>query len=519
MTNFCNIFVAFVAICSLKVVNSECNLCSSLVDEIRSKETIVKRIINKVVTGDFKGKLFNDTAGFVDTIGARMVGSPALDNGIDYILDLMRSQNFDEVHGEEITTPNWIRGNETLEMIEPRYQSLSILGYGGSNGTPGPIEAEIIVVRDYNELEELAAQVPGKIVVYDHTFTNYPAGTLYRYSGAAEAAKRGAIAALVAAISNIGMNLPHTGIMVYSSDVNIPRIPLASISVDSAQMLGRMYRRGNTIKLRLNMENSSPGNTTSRNVFGQLTGSVFPDEKVIVSAHIDSWDVGQGAQDDGGAVVMSTLVITLLKSLGLTPRRTIQAVGWTSEENGLVGVQAYAQQHLEEIKAGKIAAAFESDSGLFTPLGLDFAGSDEGSCIVQEVLKLFKTSNFTRYNRRNKVGSDISVLSALNVPTIELITDNEKYFYYHHAESDTMSAMNSDELDQCLAVYAASVYVIADLSESLVSRNVIADLSEGLESRRRRRRSVRAPIRVNKIKQRTMLPVEHQWRQPLSGFY
>jgi len=320
-------------------------------------------------------------------------------------------------------------------------------------------------------LEERSSEVSGKIVVYDHTFRTYSYSTLYRSSGAEEAAKRGAIAALVAAVSNTAMNLPHTGTMTYSSDATIPRIPMASISIDSAQMLGRMHRRGNVIKLRLNMEHANPGNTTSRNTFGQLNGSTFPDEKVIVSGHIDSWDVGQGAQDDGGAVVMSALVITLLKNLGLTPKRTIQAVGWTSEENGLVGVRGYIEQHLEEINTGKIAAAFESDSGLFVPLGYGFAGTDEGACIVQEVLKLFQEVNFTAFTRSSRTGSDISYLSDLGVPTFNFVTDNDKYWWYHHAESDTMSAMNSDELDQCLAVYAASVYVIADLSEGLVSRS------------------------------------------------
>ncbi|KAJ6627061.1 Carboxypeptidase Q [Pseudolycoriella hygida] len=367
---------------------SKCSLRPSLVKEIKGYEPVVKRIINTVVNEDFKGKLFNDTATFVDTIGSRVVGSKALDNGIDYILNWMRKQGFDAVNSEEITTPNWTRVNESLEMIKPRYQKLSILGYGGSVSTPGRIEAEIIVVRNYEELERRSSEVSGKIVVYDHTFVTYFNSTKYRYSGAVEAAKRGAIAALVAAVSNTGMNLPHAGQMAYSEDKGIQRIPLASISVDSAQMLGRMYRRGNKIVLRLNMENLHPGNITSRNTVGQLTGSALPDQKVIVSGHIDSWDVGQGAQDDGGALVMSVLVITLLKSLSLTPRRTIQAIGWTSEENGFLGVLGYIQRHLEEINTGKIAAAFESDFGLFVPLGYEFAGTDYGACIVQEVLKL-----------------------------------------------------------------------------------------------------------------------------------
>lgn len=215
------------------------------------------------------------------------------------------------------------------------------------------------------------------------------------------------------------------------------------------------------------MENENLGMIKSRNTFGQLTGSTLPDDIVIVSGHIDSWDVGQGVQDDGAAVVMSVLVITLLKSLGLTPQRTIQAVGWTSEENGLIGAQGYVQQHLEEINAGKIAAAIESDYGLFEPLGYDYAGSQHGACVIQEILKLFEGMNFTKFVKSDRVGTDISLISDLNVPTLNFVTNSDKLWWYHHADSDTMSAVNSDELDKCLAVYAASAYVIADLSQNL----------------------------------------------------
>lgn len=231
---------------------------------------------------------------------------------------------------------------------------------------------------------------------------------------------------------------------------------------------------GTAIKLKLEMQNEDLGMTKSRNTFGQLTGSVLSNETVIVSGHIDSWDVGLGVQDDGAAVVMSVLVITLLKSLGLTPRRTIQAVGWTSEENGLIGVQGYIQQHMEEINSGKIVSAIESDYGLFQPLGYNFAGSDRGACITQEILKLFEGVNFTKFERRERVGSDISLLSDLHVPTLDFVTDSDKLFWYHHADSDTMSAVDSDELDKCLAVYAASAYVIADLSQNLY-RSVTTD--------------------------------------------
>lgn len=251
------------------------------------------------------------------------------------------------------------------------------------------------------------------------------------------------------------------------SVVCIEEVILQQNSLRFTAFISKNVSLGTPVKLRLSMESEYLGVIKSRNTFGQLNGSTIPDEVVIVSGHIDSWDVGQGVQDDGAAVVMSVLVITLLKSLGLTPRRSIQAVGWTSEENGLIGVREYIQQHLEEINSRKIVAAIESDYGLFEPLGYDFAGSDDAACIVQEVLKLFERQNFTKFSKSDRVGTDISLLSDLQVPALNFVTDSDKLWWYHHAESDTMSAVNSDELDKCLAVYAASAYVIADLSQNL----------------------------------------------------
>ncbi|KAG4069640.1 hypothetical protein HA402_014663 [Bradysia odoriphaga] len=458
--------VSILLICSsVYFAHAKCILSNSIVQEIKSYQSIVTNIITTVVNGNYKGKLFSDTATFVDTFGARNVGSEALDNGIDYILNWMTAQGFDNVHSEEISTPYWIRGEEKLEMLEPRYQLLSVLGYSKSVATPGPIEAAVVVVKDFDELITRSAEVPGKIVVYDHTYVNYEVSSTYRYKGAVEAAKAGAVAALVAAISDTETPLPHTGPLRY--DTNIPQIPMASISKDSAQMLGRMARRGNTIKLRLNMNGQLPGNTTSRNIFGELSGSGLPNEVVMVTGQIDGQDVGQGAHDNGGSVVMNVLAISLLKSLGLRPKRTIQMVGWTAEEEGNIGVQAYTQLHKTDILSKKIAAIFESDSGLFTPLGYSFFGSDGAALIVKQMLTLFTAVNFTKFIRNPRAEPTLAYFSDDNVPSFNFLLNQEKYLKYLHSEADTMSSMNSNELDLCLAMYTASVYVIADLSINL----------------------------------------------------
>ncbi len=210
-----------------------------------------------------------------------------------------------------------------------------------------------------------------------------------------------------------------------------------------------------------------PGNTTFRNIFGELSGSTLPNEVVMVTGQIDGQDVGQGAHDNGGSVVMNVLVISLLKSLGLRPKRTIQAVGWTAEEEGNIGVQVYTQQHKTDILSKKIAAIFESDSGLFTPLGYGFFGSDGAALIVKQIMTLFTAVNFTKFVRNSRAEPTLSYFSDDNVPSFNFLLNQDNYLKYLHSEADTMSSMNSSELDLCLAMYTASVFIIADLSVNL----------------------------------------------------
>jgi carboxypeptidase Q len=203
----------------------------------------------------------------------------------------------------------------------------------------------------------------------------------------------------------------------------------------------------------------------SRNVIGEIRGRESPNEIVAVSGHIDAWDVGQGAMDDAGGALVSTEAISMIKYLGLVPRRTLQAILWTSEEFGLFGAKAFVNQHRAELH--NYNAVLESDSGAFKPRGVEFAGSPEAGCIVQEVVKLLAPINATNYERLPHVASDITVLTNEGVPAISLKTEDEQYFHYHHTGADMLYILNSDDLDLDTALWATVSYVLADLSVSL----------------------------------------------------
>jgi len=246
---------------------------------------------------------------------------------------------------------------------------------------------------------------------------------------------------------------------------NVTQIPTACITIEDAELLQRIQDRGWKIVIELKMADFNLPLTNSRNSVGEIVGRESPHEVIVVSGHINSWDVGQGAMDDGAGAFISVEALALLKFLELRPRRTLRAVLWTAEEPGLWGVQEYVKSHMSEMENFK--AVFESDIGTFKPLGLDFAGSTQAGCIVQEVLKLLAPLNATKFRSSDDVGSDIGYFIEQGVPGLSLNTENSKYFYYHHSEADTMTVENPDELDMCTAVWAVASYVLADLSVAL----------------------------------------------------
>ncbi|KAI8439986.1 hypothetical protein MSG28_001432 [Choristoneura fumiferana] len=437
---------------------------SGIADEIASYDTVVKDIVDYVTKGPFKGKTYNELAKFVDTFGARLSGTAILEQSIDYMIQLTRDEDLNDIVTEELQVPHWTRGEEKITMLEPRVKDIALLGLGRSVSTPPEgITANVIVFNDFEELENAEEdEVKGKIVLFDPEFTTYGETVVYRTQSASKSAAKGAVASLVRSITPFSINSPHTGSQNYEDGVN--KIPTAAISLEDADLIRRLVDRDINVKLNITMH-STFDTKTSRNTIIDLKGTRFPDKLVIVSGHIDSWDVGQGAMDDGGGLFVSWAAPVILKRLNLRPKRTVRSIFWTAEELGLVGAYDYEKQHRNE--SDNINFIMESDEGTFAPRGLAVAGSQKARCIIGEILKLFESINASTLVEDDSPGSDIAVIIRNGIPGASLHNANEKYFWFHHTEGDTMNVENPEELDLCAAFWTAVAYIIADISEDI----------------------------------------------------
>jgi len=402
-------------------------------------------------------------AELTDRFGPRFSGTPELEAAIDWILEEMRRDGLENVRGEPVMVPRWVRGEESAELISPRRARLHMLGLGGSIATPPEgIEADVLVVGSFEELADRAEEARGKIVLYDVAFTSYGETVQYRTRGAVEAARVGAVASLIRSVGPYGMQTPHTGSMSY--DTAVPRIPAAALSMEDALMLRRMQQRGERVRVRLRMSAETLPDAPSRNVVAELRGRERPDEVVVVGGHIDSWDVGTGAMDDAGGSIAAWEAVRLMKELGLRPRRTVRVVLWTNEENGLRGAIGYRDRHRDELE--KHVLAIESDAGVFAPQGFGFGGTDAAYEIVREIGRLLEPIGAGRITRPGG-GADIGPLMQLGVPGMGLVVDGERYFWYHHSDADTVDKLDPAEVARCVAALAVMAYVVAELPEPL----------------------------------------------------
>lgn len=398
-----------------------------------------------------------------DRFGPRFSGTKSLEDAIDWILVEMKRDGLENVRGETVMVPRWVRGEESLELVSPRRAALPMLGLGGSVGTPPEgITAEVLVVGSFEELERRAADARGKIVLFDVPFTSYGQTVRYRVGGASAAARAGAVAALVRSVGPFSMRTPHTGVMRYDSAA--PRIPTASVTVEDALMMRRMQDRGDTVRLTLKMGAETHPDVPSRNVVAEIRGRERPEEVVVLGGHIDSWDVGTGAMDDAGGSVAAWEAARLMKELGLRPRRTVRVVLWTNEENGLRGAEAYRDAHRAEVE--RHVLAIESDAGVFKPSGFGFSGSDAAYEMVREIGALLKRIDAGEITRPGG-GADIGPLMALGVPGMGLKVDGTQYFWYHHTEADTVDKLDPHEVGLSVAAMAVMSYVAAELPERI----------------------------------------------------
>lgn len=420
-------------------------------------EDAAEKIIDAALTNEAG---WERLAYLVDTFGPRFSGTQNLEDAIDWTLDEMRRDGLENVHGEDVMVPHWVRGRESLTLLEPRHADLAILGLGGSIGTPG-IEADVVVVGSYAELDSVDAE--GRIVIYNVPFTTYGETVNYRVNGAVRAAQAGAVASLVRSVGPASMYTPHTGNSRY--DEGTRKIPHAAITLEDAMMMQRMQDRGQPIRLRLMMEAETLPDALSRNVVAELRGTERPDEAVVLGGHIDSWDVGQGAMDDAGGCVAAWEAVRLLKELGLRPRRTLRIVLWTNEENGLRGATAYRDAHVDELDDHVLA--IESDAGVFKPTGFGFTGSDEAYAVLRDTVAPLLAKIEADNIERGGGGADIVPLMNEGVPGMGLNVDRSRYFNYHHTKADMLDKLDPHEFNLSVAAMAIMAYTIADLPTPL----------------------------------------------------
>ena len=420
------------------------------------------RIIGAALTSD---RAYARLAHLTDQIGNRLSGSKGLERAIEWAIAEMKSDGLDNVRAEKVMVPHWVRGEESLEMITPVPRKLTMLGLGNSVATPAEgIAAEAVVVRNFDELEALGERVRGKIVVYNVPFTNYGATVRYRSSGASRAARYGAVAALVRSITPVSLQTPHTGAMIY--DETQPKIPAAAITIEGAELLQRMHDRGERTTLRLKMEARFLPDAESANVVAEIKGSEKPDEIVLIGGHFDSWDVGQGAHDDGGGCIIAWEAVRLLKELGLRPRRTIRVVLYTNEENGLRGGNAYRDAHRAELS--KHILAIESDSGVYRPQGFGLAATapPQARANLQEIARLLAGIGADRV-AENGGGADIGPIMREGVVGASFNVDGSRYFDIHHTHADTLDKIDPKNLALCVATMAVVAYTVADMPQPL----------------------------------------------------
>ncbi len=418
---------------------------------------------------------FERLALFVDTFGHRLSGSDALEAAIDWALDEMRADGLEGVRGQPAMVPHWVRGTESATLVTPTGSwPLSMLGLGGSVGTPPRgIEAEVLVVTSFDDLTARAAEAPGRIVLFDVPFTTYGETVRYRVGGAISAARAGAVAALVRSVGTRSLDTPHTGTMRYAEGV--PRIPSAAVTAEAAARMHRMQDRiadgAPRPVVRLVMGAETLPDRLSRNVVARITGRERPDERVVAGGHIDSWDVGQGAVDDGGGCVVVWEAVRLMHALGLRPRRTIEVVLWTNEENGTRGAAAYRDSLGDA--AGGVQLAFESDSGVYAPVGFGLTagagGLDTFRAAVGPLLDglLSESTLYPSGIEPGGGGADIAPLMRAGAPGMSLRTAAEPYFDVHHTDADTIDKLDPATFARAVAATAIVLYVAAEMPETL----------------------------------------------------
>ncbi|GAB3315897.1 M28 family peptidase [Larkinella ripae] len=424
----------------------------------------IRKIYNEILTNSPSYEWLRH---LTQQIGPRLSGSAGAQKAVDWSKQLMEKQGFDRVFLQEVMVPHWVRGAKEVAYIQNGRQktTVPIAALGGSIATPSKgIAAQVIEVKNFQELREMGAEkVKGKIVFYNrpmdptklNTFEAYAGAVDQRGNGAPEAAKLGAVGAIVRSMTTAMDDNPHTGSMRYATGV--PLIPMAAISTNGAERLSQALKENPGLTFYFKQNCESLPDVKSYNVIGELKGSEKPDEIIVVGGHLDSWDIGQGAHDDGSGCVQSIEVLRALKALGIKPKRTIRAVMFMNEENGLrggIGYADYAKKNNE-----KHMAAVESDNGGFTPRGFGIVGTAEQRAKVMPWKPLLAPYGLHEIGAGSG-GADIGPLAQLGTVLFGFKPDSQRYFDFHHAGIDRFEGINKRELELGAASMAALVYLL-----------------------------------------------------------
>ncbi len=417
-----------------------------------------------------QSRAYEKLAYLTDRIGPRLSGSEGLDRAVRWTADEFRRDGLDRVWTEPVLVPHWVRGVETSRIVSPTEHAMATTALGMSVPTPeGGVMGEVVLVSSFEELRALGDRVRDKIVLYNKPILpnggerdGYGSAVGLRGSGAIEAAKLGAVATLIRSLGTASFRLPHTGAMRY--DDSVTRIPAAAISAEDADLVHRLLAAGEAVRVHLVLGCRTLPDAPSANVLADLLGRERPEEIVLIGAHLDSWDLGTGAIDDGAGVAIVMETMRLLKSLGLTPRRTIRAVLFTNEENGLAGGRAYAGTHANDLP--KHVAAIETDSGGASPMGFGVSAGEGAEEIVRSIATSLASIGAGEVTPQGG-GADIGPMRSAGVPQLGLRQDTTHYFDYHHTAADTLDKVRPDDLARNVAAMAVMAYRLAEREEPL----------------------------------------------------
>jgi carboxypeptidase Q len=452
------------------------SLCAAADDGFTSSQKEnARRLLDAALTS---GESWNKLAYLCDFIGARLSGSESLERAVAWAHQTMTTDGLEHVELQPVLVPHWVRGEESATLVHPRQQRLAMLGLGHSVGTPpGGITAEVIPVTSFAELEAIPEEsVEGKFVLWNVPFTTYGKTVEIRTKGGIAAARKGAVGSLIRTVGKRSLTNPHTG-AESNPEEGVPRIPAAALSIEDAELLARLAAADAGPRVHLVMEAKMNPDALSHNVVGDVRGSHSPNEIVVVGGHLDSWDVGQGAHDDGAGCVVAMEAVRLLKQLGIRPRRTIRVVLWTNEENGTRGAKEYKRITME--RGETHVAAIESDGGVEDPLGFGVTIQHPGPAKEQDLPRQERALKVLREFalwiapieadsiRVGGGGADIDPLMEEGVPGLALQTSMELYWDIHHSHADTLDKIDPAALRKNVGAMAVMAYLLAEFPERL----------------------------------------------------